>query len=138
MRKLLVVSPHFPPVNTPDMHRVRMSLPYFGDFGWEPRVLTVDPALTERILDPHLLETVPKEVPVHRTKAFNPSWTRKLGVSAIGLRAFPFLYREGARIIREHRPDLVYFSTTAFPVLVLGRLWKRRFGVPFVIDLQDP
>jgi hypothetical protein len=25
-----------------------------------------------------------------------------------------------------------------FPVLVLGRLWKRRFGVPFVVDMQDP
>src|SRR5690606_16203832 len=26
----------------------------------------------------------------------------------------------------------------AYPVTVLGRLWKRRFGVPYVVDLQDP
>jgi hypothetical protein len=138
MRQLLIISPIFPPANSPDMHRVRMSLPYFREFSWSARILTVDPALTERIVDPALLETVPSDVPVHRASAFNPKWTRKIGVSAIGLRALPFLYREGARIIREHRPDLVYFSTTAFPVLALGRLWKRRFGVPFVIDLQDP
>src|SRR5207248_2676173 len=98
----------------------------------------VDPALTERLIDPLLLETIPRDVPVHHARALNPRWTRKLGVSAIGLRALPFLYRAGARLIREHQPDLVYFSTTAFPVLVLGRLWKRRFGVPFVVDLQDP
>jgi Glycosyl transferase 4-like domain len=138
MRRLLIVSPVFPPANAPDMHRVRMSLPYFRESGWEPRVLTVDPALTERVIDPALEETVPRDVPVHRAKAFDPKWTRKLGFSAIGLRALPFLYREGARLIRQHRPDLIYFSTTAFPVLALGRVWKRRFGVPFVIDLQDP
>jgi hypothetical protein len=32
----------------------------------------------------------------------------------------------------------VYFSTTAFPVMVLGRIWKRKFGVPYIIDMQDP
>jgi hypothetical protein len=25
-----------------------------------------------------------------------------------------------------------------FPVMVLGRLWRARFGVPFVMDFQDP
>jgi hypothetical protein len=135
---VLIISPHFPPVNAPDMHRARISLPYFEECGWQPQVLTVDPTLAERIIDPHLLETIPDDVVVRRTTALNPRWTRKLGVSAIGLRALPFLYREGARLIREYRPDLIYFSTTAFPVLALGRLWKRRFGVPFVIDLQDP
>ncbi|MBP7950721.1 MAG: hypothetical protein KA004_13805 [Verrucomicrobiales bacterium] len=34
--------------------------------------------------------------------------------------------------------DLVYFSTTVFPVHVLGPRWKKRFGVPFVMDYQDP
>jgi hypothetical protein len=34
--------------------------------------------------------------------------------------------------------DLVYFSTTVFTSIPLGRMWKRRFGVPFVVDMQDP
>ena len=138
VRKVLIVSPNFPPVNAPETHRVRVSLNHFRDFSWDPCVLAVDPALTERIIDVHLLETIPVDVAVHRTQAFDPCWTRKLGFSAIGLRALPFLYREGTRLIRKCRPDLIYFSTTAFPVLALGRLWKRRFCVPFVIDLQDP
>src|SRR2546423_2747794 len=138
MRRLLIISPHFPPTNTPDMHRVRMSLPYFAEFGWEPQVLAVEPDRTGRLLDPRLMETIPHDVPIRHASAFNASWTRKLGFSALGLRAWPFLYRAGTRLIREHRPDLIYFSTTVFPVLTLGRLWKHRFGVPFVIDLQDP
>jgi hypothetical protein len=115
-----------------------MSLAYFSEFGWEPRVLAVDPTRAERLLDPLLLETIPPDVPVHHAGAFDAGWTRKLGVSALGLRAFPFFYRAGARLIAKHRPDLVYFSTTAFPLLALGRLWKRRFNVPFIIDMQDP
>jgi hypothetical protein len=138
MRRLLIVSPHFPPVNTPDMHRVRMSLPYFTEFGWEPLVLAVDPAKTDHLLDSRLMETIPPQVPIHHTKAFAASWTRKLGFSALGLRAWPFLYRTGTRLIRAQRPDLIYFSTTVFPVLAIGRFWKRKFGVPFVVDMQDP
>jgi hypothetical protein len=32
----------------------------------------------------------------------------------------------------------VYFSTTQFPVCIFGAYWKKRFGVPYVIDMQDP
>jgi hypothetical protein len=138
MHRLLIVSPHFPPVNAPDMQRVRMSLPHFTEFGWEARVLAVDPDRVEGVREPLLLETLPCGVPVHHACAFDVRWTRQLGFSALALRALPFLHRAGARLIREHRPDLVFFSTTMFPVLVLGRLWKRRFGVPFVVDMQDP
>lgn len=120
------------------MQRVRMSIPYFSDFGWAPRVLAVDPRYVEGVRDPLLVETIPPDVPVHYAKAFDASWTRKLGVTALGLRALPFLYHSGSRLIKAHQPDLIYFSTTMFPVLALGRLWKRKFGVPFVVDLQDP
>jgi len=32
----------------------------------------------------------------------------------------------------------VIITTTEFPVMELGRVWKQRFGVPFVLDFQDP
>ena len=41
VKKVLIVSPHFPPLNAPDMQRVRMSLPYFAAEGWEPVVLAL-------------------------------------------------------------------------------------------------
>ena len=47
--RVLIVSPHFPPVNAPDHQRVRMSLPYLGEFGWEGHVLTVAPEFVERM-----------------------------------------------------------------------------------------
>jgi hypothetical protein len=32
----------------------------------------------------------------------------------------------------------VLFSNTQFVTFVLGRIWRWRFGTPFVLDLQDP
>ena len=138
MRRLLIVSPHFPPVSAPDMHRVRVSLPFFEECGWKPHVLTVRSEALEMPVDPLLVETVPPDATVVRTGATPARWTRALGFSSVGFRAFVPLYRAGARLIREHGIDLVYFSTTVFPLMILGRLWKARFGVPYVLDLQDP
>ncbi|NJM63821.1 MAG: hypothetical protein HC849_32625, partial [Oscillatoriales cyanobacterium RU_3_3] len=33
---------------------------------------------------------------------------------------------------------LVFFSTTIFPVMLLGKRWWQKFGVPYVLDFQDP
>ncbi len=34
MKRVLIISPHFPPINAPDCQRVRMSLPYYRRYGW--------------------------------------------------------------------------------------------------------
>jgi hypothetical protein len=64
MRRLLVVSPQFAPVNAPDMQRARMSLPHFRAFGWDPIVLAVDPDRQEGPRDPVLLQSIPPDVQV--------------------------------------------------------------------------
>lgn len=138
MRRLLVVSPHFPPVNAPDSHRVRMSLPYYAEFGWQPHVLTVRADQQPEPQDPSLLETLPKDVPITATSAWPLGATRVLGIGNVALRGWASLYRAGARIIKQHQIDLVFFSTTMTFALPLGRLWRARFGVPYVIDFQDP
>lgn len=56
----------------------------------------------------------------------------------LGYRSLLQYCRTCNRLIRKNRYDLVYFSTTAFPVMTLGRYWKRKFGIPFIIDMQDP
>lgn len=137
MRQLLIVSPNFPPVNAPDLHRVRMSLPHFRNLGWSAAVLAVGGS-EGRVLEPELLQSVPADVPVTYVKALPLAVTRHVGVGNPVLRAFHQLYRAGLRLIRERQIDLVFFSTTMFPALALGRLWKARTGVPFVVDMQDP
>lgn len=138
MSKVLIVSPRFPPVSAADLHRVRVSLPHFSEFGWEPLVLSVHPAYVEEKRDNLLLETIPTETIARQVRALPVRWTRKIGVGDLSLRALPFLYAAGLKLIRQHKVDLIYFSTTAFISMTLGRVWKKRTGVPFVLDMQDP
>jgi hypothetical protein len=138
MKNVLIVSPHFPPVDLPDMHRVRVCLPYFREFGWRATVLTVAPKFVEGSREPLLAEYLPADTAIARTCALPARWTRKAGLGNLGLRAFPFLYSAGSRLMARASFDLVYFSTTVFTSIPLGRMWKRRFGVPFVVDMQDP
>lgn len=138
LRRVLIVSPSFPPMNAPDLQRARMSLPYYREYGWEPVVLTVDPRDQEGAREEALCFTVPPETRVHRCGALPLKWSRRLGLGNLGLRAWLHLLFAGARIIREEKIDLVFLTNTQFVTFLLGRIWRRWLGVPYVIDLQDP
>ena len=138
MKKVLIVCPHFPPVNTPDQHRIRMSLPFFEELGWQATVLAVRPEFVEAPLDPVLTESVPKNIRVVRVGAFSTKYTRKVGLGALSMRSLLQMRKAGIQLLRKEKFDLIYFSTTAFHVCWLGQYWKKKFKVPFVIDLQDP
>ncbi len=136
--RVLIVSPHFPPINAPDHQRVRMSLPYFEEFGWEPHILTVRPDCVEGVRDPLLEKTVPSHIPVSRTGALQVKHTKRIGMSSLSLRCFPYLLTAGDRILAKEKFDLAYLSTTVFTAMALGARWRSRFGVPYVLDFQDP
>lgn len=137
-RRVLIVSPHFPPVDSPDHHRVRMALPYFQDFGWKPYVLAVAPEYVDRVRDARMEQHLPASVEIFRSRALPIAPSHRVGLGNLAGRCFPYLNRLGARIIREKAIDLVFFSTTLFSVMPLGVRWLRRIRIPFVIDLQDP
>ena len=138
MKRVLIVAPHFAPVSAPDGQRARMLVPHLPEFGWTPEILTVDPSAADAPLEPELLATLPPGLPVTRVSAWPARLTRPLGLGNIAWRAWPALRRAGERLLRTGRFDLVYFSTTQFACLPLGRIWRRHTGVPFAIDLQDP
>ncbi|MCB9283009.1 MAG: glycosyltransferase [Lewinellaceae bacterium] len=120
------------------MHRVRQSLGYYEEFGWQPTIVTVYPDYVEGQQDPLLEQTLPEGLRVIRVKAFSTKYTRKIGLGSLALRSLYFYWRTVNRLLKKERFDLVFFSTTQFPVLILGAYWKRRFGIPYVIDMQDP
>lgn len=137
-RRLLIISPHFPPVNAADHQRIRMSLPYLKQFGWQPTVLTVRPEHIDIVHDPRLVKTVPKEIQVVSTDAFSIRIARKLGLSNLGWRCLHYFTKIGTQLLQDHNFDLIYFSTTAFPILSLANYWHSRFKTPYIIDFQDP
>jgi hypothetical protein len=138
LKKVLIISPYFPPSNAADMHRVRMSIPYFMEFGWDAEVVTVDEKYSELGLDDLLLNSIPNDLVLHKVKAFSKKWTAKLGLGSIALRSLWFYRIEVNRLLKGKKVDLIYFTTTQFPVCILGAYWKNKFNVPYVIDMQDP
>ena len=120
------------------MHRIRTSLPYYDELGWQVEVVTVDEMFIDIVKDALLTESVPKAIPIHKVKALPKKWTSKLGLGSLALRSF-FYYRSKVNQILSHNKfDLIYFSTTEFPICVLGPYWKRKYGIPYIIDMQDP
>ncbi len=116
-----------------------MALPYLKELGWDATVLAVDPEYVEGTRDPLLEKTVPRDTPVFRTLGLPSELTRVAGLGSLAFRALAFLWNAGSRLLRgEPKFDLIFFSTTMFPTLVLGPLWKRKFGVSYIVDYQDP
>jgi hypothetical protein len=138
LKRVLIISPYFPPSNAADMHRVRMSLPHFNEFGWEAEVVCVDEKYSEMVKDNLLLKSLPQDLVVYRVKALAKSWTSKLGLGSLAIRSLWFFKKEVDKIIGQKGYDLIYFSTTQFPVCILGAYWNRKFNIPYVIDMQDP
>jgi hypothetical protein len=120
------------------MQRVRISLSYFAKNGWEVEVAAVAPCYTDVNQDTLLIESVPSDVKIHLVKALPKHLTKLVGLGSLALRALPFYRSTVDNLMKNKTYDLIYFSTTQFPICILGVYWKKRFGVPYVIDMQDP
>lgn len=138
MKKALIISPYFAPSNAADMQRIRMSLPFFKDFDWEVEVVAVKEHFTDAVFDYLLSESVPEDIKIHHVNALPKGLTKKFGLGSIALRSMWFYKQYVNRLLKKENFDLIYFSTTQFPVCILGPYWKKKFGIPYIIDMQDP
>src|SRR5882757_5186631 len=103
MKRVLIVSPHFPPINAPDMQRVRMSLPYYRACGWEPIVLCVEDAEVDGVREAELDRTIPPDIEIIRVPALPLRWLRWIGVRNLGLRCWLHFLFAGGRLIRREK-----------------------------------
>jgi hypothetical protein len=138
LKKVLIISPYFPPVNAADMQRVRTSLPYFPAQGWQPLVVMVDEHFVDMEKDPLLLQSVPANVRIIKVKAWRKNLTSKFGLGSLAIRSLYFYRLRINELLKNEHFDLVYFSTTQFPLCILGPYWQKKFNIPYVIDIQDP
>ena len=138
MRRVLMVSPHFPPDSSAASHRVRLLAPHLDACGWAPTVVTLEPSAYEGRLDPDLAALVPSTLRVVRAHAWRPGSTRWAGLGDLGVRAFTGLRQTCRALLSRERFDALFI--TVYPVYpaLLGPGLKAEFRVPFVLDYQDP
>lgn len=137
-RRVLMISPYFPPETGAATHRVRLLAPHLAEYGWEPAVLSIDPRDYEGRLDPDLLQMVPIDLRVERVRAWPAAHTRMLGVGDLGLRSFTGLRRGATRLLLQERFDALFITIFPAYTSLLGPILKKRFRLPFVLDFIDP
>ncbi|TAJ87531.1 glycosyltransferase [Reyranella sp.] len=135
-RRIALVSGHFAPSNLVGAHRARLWSRYLPEFGWEPVVVTGDPAKYEERPDPDLERLVPAGLEVVHAATLSTRPIRLVG--DIGVRAFWGCYRALSSMAKAGQLDFVLVTIPSNYLAPVGRLLHLRRGVPFGIDYQDP
>jgi hypothetical protein len=135
---VIIVSPYFPPSSLAGVHRGRHLAKHLPATGWTPIILCVDDAYHEQNLDPDLATLVPADVQIVKTTAFPTRIARGLGFGDISLRAWYPLRRAVMQLLQTRPVGAVLITGSPFYPMLFAPLIKRRFGVPVVLDFQDP
>jgi glycosyltransferase involved in cell wall biosynthesis len=117
---------------------VRFFAQHLAEFGWEPIVLTTRPEYYEWPVDPENEQLLPESLEVIRTSAVPARFTRKFGLGDLGMRTLWHHWQAIKGLCREGKPDLILIPVPPYVPMILGRLAKRKFGIPYVIDYIDP
>jgi hypothetical protein len=122
-----------------DMQRARQLAWELPKLGWEVEVLSpsteYQPATC---VDEDSAAFFSPHSPVHCVAGMWPGMFKIARIGNIGWRALFPLWSAGRRLLRQKHFDLIYISTAQFPLFLLGRIWQRRFGVPYILDIHDP
>lgn len=136
MKKILIISPHYPPSNLAAVHRSRLFAQHLPSFGWEPIILAVHEDYYEEALDWNLHKLIPEGQRVEKVKAFKVTKPRLIG--DIGLRGFFQLRKKAVEIIKQEKIDFVYIPIPSFYVSLIGPYVYKKTGVKYGIDYIDP
>lgn len=136
MKKILIITPHYPPSNLAAVHRSRLFAQHLPSLGWDPIILTVDERDYEESLDWNLHALLPKNQRIEKVRAFPVSKPRLIG--DIGLRAFFQLRKRALELVKSEHIDFVYIPIPSFYVALIGPYLHRKAGVKYGIDYIDP
>lgn len=136
MKKILIITPHYPPSNLAAVHRSRLFAQHLPEFGWEPIILTVHEDYYEEALDHKLEQLLPKDQRIEKVKAYPVSKPRLIG--DIGLRGFFQLRQRALQLVKREGITFVYIPIPSFYVSLIGPYLHRKTGVKYGIDYIDP
>lgn len=155
MRKILIISYNFPPVNNIGARRYGEMVSYMLKFGWEPFVLTTrnNGDLPVEIPEEHIIRVgehyqkgLSSEAPGVKgyPKFLRPAYIlyKKLNLNFQSLDKFlfnltKFTLRKAGNI-KKINPDIILASYGPATPLWLGNLLSRIIKKPWIADFRDP
>jgi hypothetical protein len=138
MGSVLLISPHFPPSNLAGVHRVRHLAKWLPKHGWRTVVLCVQERFYEERLDQELARLIPGDIEVVKINAFSAWMTKLVGVGDLSLRSYVQMRIALASVIGRFRPNVVLITGGPYFSMLLSRAIRKHFGLPVLIDFQDP
>ena len=136
MKRILIITPHYPPSNLAAVHRSRLFAQHLPALGWEPVILTVDEKYYEEELDWELHKLIPTSQRIVKVNALKVGKPRLIG--DIGLRAFFQLRKRALEIIKSEKIDFIYIPIPSFYTALLGPYLHKKTGIKYGIDYIDP
>jgi hypothetical protein len=136
---VLIVVSSYRPAMLADMQRARALAWELPTLGWDVEILTPVPSqIRPDAIEPDTDGFFADGTPVHEVRAWlSPLFRLFTSRTGSWRMVLPMFWR-GRSLLASGRFDLIYFTTTAFILVACGSSWRRRFGVPYVIDFQDP
>jgi hypothetical protein len=136
LKRILIITPHYPPSNLAAVHRSRLFAQHLPAFGWQPVILTVHENYYEEALDWNLHQLLPDGQRIEKVNAFTVTKPRLIG--DIGLRAFFQLRKKALELVQKEQIDFVYIPIPSFYISLIGPYLHRKTGVKYGIDYIDP
>jgi hypothetical protein len=136
MKRVAIVTGHFPPSNLAAVHRSRLWAQHLAEFGWIPTIVTTHPDYYEEMIDEDLLGLVSPDLRVIRTRAIPTKPIRLIG--DIGLRGLYWHVKAVERLICNNEIDFLLCTIPSNYTALLGQIIYRRHNFPFGIDYIDP
>lgn len=136
LKKILIISPHFPPSNLAAVHRSRLFAQHLPSFGWTPIILAVNEKYYEEKLDWNMIKLLSPDLRIEKVNAFAITKPRLIG--DIGLRGFFQIFKRTLQLIRTEKIDFLYIPIPSFYVSLIGRIAYWKTGVKYGIDYIDP
>jgi hypothetical protein len=137
-RRVLIVASSFSPALPANAHRARLLTWCLRKHGWDFEILA--PSIEfqhSQWLDPQAETLFPSDVCVHWAN-LRRSWVSAITPKGIAWRPLSATFRRGNELLASGRFDLIYITTAISNFFLLGSLWRRRYGVPVVLDIHDP
>ena len=159
MRRVLVIAYYFPPMGLSGVQRVAKFVKYLPEHGWQPTVLTIEPA-GYYAYDTTLLHEVKQAgVAICRTASWDPtrffrrhqtiplpSEPQRRRLSTVSQLLFvpdnkigwlPHALRAGRRLLKERAFDAIFSSAPPYTAHLIAARLSRQSGVPLVVDFRD-
>jgi glycosyltransferase involved in cell wall biosynthesis len=144
-RKVMMIAFHFPPMKgSSGIQRTLKFARYLPENGWRPIVLSTHPRAYERTSGDQIHEIGP-DVIVERAFALDAA--RHLAIRGRYLKylALPDRWVSwmlgavplGLRLIRAHRPELIWSTFPIATAHLIGYVLHRLSGLPWVADFRD-